>query len=204
LLLAVRALSSAAQTTDENAVVEGIQQTASAVMRISGLVEEAAEEHPDNSAYQKLLLTTQETREHVVAYIRHTRKAFANPLDYMTRQELDATKKRVCTFCARSHRKVAEGVKAVIETAHECPDLTSSSNGANTPQPEDGLTLLVLTRKLVASLYQLGTDIEEMDVGNFKSNAKYDEIPSSYKQVLCGYFKTMANNVRGCGESVGR
>lgn len=98
LLLAVRALSSAAMTTDENAIVEGIQHTASAVVRISTLIEEAAEDHPDQPDYQILWQTAQDTREHVVAYIRHTRKAFANPLDYMTRQELDTTKKKVSTL----------------------------------------------------------------------------------------------------------
>lgn len=109
LLLAVRALSSAAQTTDENAVVEGIQQTASAVVRVSGLIEEAAEEHPDNASYQHLLATTQDTREHVVAYIRHIRKAFANPLDYMTRQELESTKKKVCEHYTKSCRLTKSG-----------------------------------------------------------------------------------------------
>ena len=95
VLLAVRALAGAHQASDEAGGVEGSQQTASAIIRLTAIVEERAEQMPDDVATQQLLATTIEAREQVVAFIRHTRESFANPFDYMTRQEAETARKKV-------------------------------------------------------------------------------------------------------------
>lgn len=79
---------------------------------------------------------------------------------------------------ADSPNQVAEGVKAVIACAQDCPETTVNSShlsaAPSTPTAEETLSsLAAVSRKLIGSLQQLGDDIEERDVGNFKTNAKY-------------------------------
>lgn len=104
LLVCVRDLGVTAQSGDEDEIVQAIQRTAASVVSLNGLLEEQAErQDSDNSSFlPQLQALVDETRVQVVGYIRQSKKVFSNPLDYMTLQEFDNSKRMVCSFlCTR-------------------------------------------------------------------------------------------------------
>lgn len=97
LLLCVKDLGVTAQSGDEDEIVQGIQQTAASVVNLSSLLEEAERQDLDQAFLVQLQTLVDETRVNVVVYIRQSKKVFANPLDYLTLQEFDNTKRLVRT-----------------------------------------------------------------------------------------------------------
>lgn len=96
LLVCVKHLGVTARSGEEDEIVQGIQQTAACVVSLSTFFEEP--ERPDDLDpvfLQQVQTLVDETRVHVVAYIRQSKKVFSNPLDYMTLQEFDKIKRLV-------------------------------------------------------------------------------------------------------------
>jgi hypothetical protein len=97
LLVCVKNLGVGVQEGSEEGVVQGIQQTAAAVMALTDVLQDQAERLGDQPSFHQVKVLVEETRLYVLSFIRQSKKVFANPLDYLTLQEFDVTKRMVCT-----------------------------------------------------------------------------------------------------------
>lgn len=127
LLKCKKVLEAIERRATEEELLEAAKNSASSTFKLGNLVQEHVDSRKGHASRLQegfLVSYTQKLREVVVKYLSHSRRVFANPFDFLTKQELTNSLKEVVSIT----KQVIEAAKTLADAENEEDTLEDGSD----------------------------------------------------------------------------
>ena len=157
LIKCKKVLETIERRATEEELLEAAKNSASSTFKLGNLVQEHVDSRTAHASRLQegfLVSYTQKLREVVVKYLSHSRRVFANPFDFLTKQELTNSLKEVVSI-----------TKQVIEAAKTLADAENEEDTL-----EDGSDITIVVEDSEQTEVQAKQPSDENDPGNYSDS----------------------------------